>query len=233
MLHTRVLNTNKPNQLKLGVIFGLIFLPQISQALTPASLSEFTDEIIYPIPDEIQNKMKLYTWKPECPVPLTDLVYLKLSYWGFDGVRHPNGELIIHKDHALEVVGFFKELYAMKYPIDRMELIENYQGDDESSMLMNNTSSFNCRTVTGRTDKWSRHSYGTAIDINPLLNPYVKQSANLVLPKNAVPFIDRDLAYPGKIRHGDPVYNLFISHGWIWGGDWPDRQDYQHFATQE
>ncbi|HMT01858.1 MAG TPA: M15 family metallopeptidase [Burkholderiales bacterium] len=191
----------------------------------------FISEIIHPIPIEIQEKMKQYTWKSNCPVPLEDLSYLKLTYWGFDNKTHTNGELIIHKDKALEVIAIFKDLYEMEYPIDRMELIEKYQGDDESSMMMNNTSSFNCRLVTGSKDKWSYHSYGTAIDINPLLNPYVKD--NVILPKNAVPFVDRTKFYPGKITKGDSVYKLFIKHGWIWGGDWKDRKDYQHFATME
>ena len=35
------------------------------------------------------------------------------------------------------------------------------------------SSAFNCRPATGSTDTLSEHSYGWAIDINPLRNPYV------------------------------------------------------------
>lgn len=35
-----------------------------------------------------------------------------------------------------------------------------------------NTSAFNCRLAEG-SKKYSKHSYGKAIDINPLENPYV------------------------------------------------------------
>ena len=40
-------------------------------------------------------------------------------------------------------------------------------------MEANNTSGFNCRDVTGKPGVFCNHSYGGAIDINPLLNPYV------------------------------------------------------------
>lgn len=39
-------------------------------------------------------------------------------------------------------------------------------------MSYNNTSCFNARKVA-KTDSWSKHAYGMAIDINPLYNPYV------------------------------------------------------------
>ena len=53
-----------------------------------------------------------------------------------------------------------------------MRLVDRYEGDDDRSMAANNTSGFNRRPVAG-TDRWSEHSYGRAIDLNPVQNPYV------------------------------------------------------------
>lgn len=49
-----------------------------------------------------------------------------------------------------------------------MEPIENFKGDDDASMVANNTSAFNCRFITGKTGVYSNHSWGRAIDINPV-----------------------------------------------------------------
>ena len=49
-------------------------------------------------------------------------------------------------------------------------------GDDDALMAADMTSAFNCRTVSGTTT-WSTHAYGTAVDINPVENPYVRGDA--------------------------------------------------------
>ncbi len=54
-----------------------------------------------------------------------------------------------------------------------MMIVDTYRGDDDRSMAANNTSAFNCWEVTGQPGVWSEHSYGRAIDINPVQNPYV------------------------------------------------------------
>src|SRR5262249_46954374 len=161
----------------------------------------------------VQREMQLYTWRPGCPVPIKDLAYLKLSYWGFDHKPH-QGELIVNKALAQDIVEVFKFLYVKKFPIQQMQLIEKFKGDDEASMTANNTSAFNCRAVTGRPGVYSQHSYGRAIDINPLVNPYIK--GTLVLPKEGVPFVDRTKSYPGKITRDGFIYKQFIARGWDW-----------------
>jgi len=112
------------------------------------------------------------SWRQGCPVPVTDLAYLVLTYWGFDSQTHV-GELVVHKKQALPVIKAFAELYELKFPIERMELIDVYNGSDDKSMATNNTPFFNCRDVTGEPGIFSKHSYGGAIDINPLQNPYL------------------------------------------------------------
>jgi poly-gamma-glutamate synthesis protein (capsule biosynthesis protein) len=116
-----------------------------------------------------------YSHRPGCPVPLTDLRYLRMTYVDFAGRAH-TGEMVVHKDYAVAVTSVFQRLYDARLPIRRMRLVDNYRGDDIVSMAANNTSGYNCRRVAG-TDAWSAHAYGAAIDINPVQNPYLTGSS--------------------------------------------------------
>ncbi len=76
--------------------------------------------------------------------------------------------------------------------------------------------SFNCRKI-GKSTKYSLHSYGIAIDIDPRENPFTEG--------------DR---YSGKLqrRHVDAVLAIKNKRGqsvWSWGGSWrkPDRMHFQ------
>ncbi len=181
-----------------------------------------------PIPERIRAEMRKYSWKPDCPVHLDQLTYLRVPYWGFDS-RVDEGELIVHETIAAEVLVIFSDLLKAKFPIERMELLEYYKGSDDDSMSHNNTSGFNCRKSVGK-EVMSRHSYGVAIDINPLMNPYVKQGK--VLPPKGVRYLDRTQYVKGMIvKHGQ-CYNAFVRRGWQWGGNWNALKDYQHFEKK-
>ena len=58
-------------------------------------------------------------------------------------------------------------------------------------MAANNTSAFNCRKVVGNPYRISQHSYGNAIDINTVRNPYVVGSR--VYPAFAATYLRRFL----------------------------------------
>ena len=94
-------------------------------------------------------------------------------------------------------------------------------------MAANNTSAFNCRPKTGATSGFSVHSYGKAIDINTVQNPYVK--GTVVQPPAGKAYLNRARVRPGMIRHGDRVWRVFTKQGFTWGGDWKSLKDYQHF----
>ena len=175
---------------------------------------------------EFVESMKGVSWHEGCPVPPSDLRMLTLSYWDFAG-REQAGHLVVNAALADEVIEIFRELHARKFPIERMETVEAYGGDDERSMKANNTSAFNCRDVTGQVGKFSNHSWGRAIDVNPLTNPYVKGAK--VLPEAGRAYLDRSKSFQGGIAGDGFVVALFKKRGWVWGGDWKDRQDYQHF----
>ena len=159
-----------------------------------------------------------------------DLRELRLPYHDFNGETR-TGTLIVHKDVAAEVVEIFDQLFQKGFPIERMEPVDDFGASDDRSMDANNTSAFNCRDVTGVPGKFSNHSWGRAIDINPLTNPYVK--GDKVLPPAGRKFLDRTKDYPGGILSDGFVVKLFAQHEWTWGGSWTDRKDYQHFEKPD
>ncbi|MEA3424008.1 MAG: M15 family metallopeptidase [Bacillota bacterium] len=158
-------------------------------------------------------------------ITINDLRLVKVTYWGFDEEIH-HGELVANKIMATDLIEIFKELYMDKYPIEKIQLVSYYDGDDNLSMQANNTSAFNYRLISG-TDKISNHSYGLAIDINPVQNPYVSNS--VVAPRNAASYVDRTEYRTGMIIGDDICVRLFKGHGWTWGGNYKSIKDYQHF----
>jgi hypothetical protein len=166
------------------------------------------------------------SWREGCPVGPDQLRLISMTVHGLDG-RVYRGELIVAAAVAQDVVDTFAELYANRYPIERMVTVEQYGADDDLSMAANNTSAFNCRPITGGT-AWSNHSYGRAIDVNPVLNPYISKKGT-VLPPNGAPYVDRTRTDPGMIHDDDPTVRAFQARGWQWGGYWKSPVDYQHF----
>lgn len=205
----------------------------IASTVAPSAPPSATPSVVFhgsaaPIDDATRARMS-YSWRPGCPVALDDLRLLTLSYRGFDGKVHA-GELVVHEDHAEALLGVFRELFAAGFPIRRMKLVDAYGGDDDRSMAANNTSAFNCRRSAGDASAWSQHSYGLAIDINPIQNPYVTK-AGIVEPSAGARYADRDVEGPGVIRADDVVVRAFASIGWSWGGAWSSAKDYQHFSA--
>lgn len=157
------------------------------------------------------------------------LTYVHILHYDFEG-QVQEGELICNQAIAQDLVDIFRALYEHQYAIEKVQLIDVYNADDELSMADNNTSCFNYRTVSGKS-KLSNHSYGYAIDINPLYNPYVrtKNGTKLISPENGAAYADRSADFPHKIDKNDLCYQLFIEHGFAWGGAWNSSKDYQHF----
>ena len=181
---------------------------------------------VHKLTPAMQQTMTGVSWKPGCPVGLDDLRVIRMRYRGFDAKPHM-GMLIVNADVAEKTVRAFGKLYDARFPIRRMEPVDAYGGSDDASMAADNTSAFNCRPITGTTDRWSNHSYGRAIDINTIENPYVKGTT--VLPPAGAEFLDRTDVRPGMIVAGDVVTAAFAAEGFGWGGDYTSLKDYQHF----
>lgn len=167
------------------------------------------------------------SWREGCPVHWNDLSVVRVAYWGYDGARHV-GDLVVHDGRAPGMRKVFSALYAARFQIRRISPVDRYGADDDRSMAANNTSAFNCRPVAG-TSTWSEHSYGRALDINPVQNPYVKGSS--VEPPAGRDWTNRDSVVPGMVVDGDAVVRAFAAQGWRWGGHWQSSKDYQHFST--
>lgn len=186
------------------------------------------------ISDAVFSRIYGNSYKKDCRVLRSSLRYLHLLHYTEDG-RIKLGEMICHKDIADDLTDIFRKLFEAKYPIENMQLIDNYGADDIRSMGHNNTTCFNYRTVAG-SKKLSNHSLGKAVDINPLYNPYVKRRKDgtyKVSPEKGRQYADRTKTFKYKIDRNDLAYRLFKQHGFRWGGDYRSLKDYQHFEKED
>ncbi|QRP51111.1 M15 family metallopeptidase [Amycolatopsis sp. FDAARGOS 1241] len=167
------------------------------------------------------------TWQAACPVKATELRYVTLSFWGFDGRAH-TGELLVNRTGARAVVTAFGKLFAARFPLEEVRVTSRGELDAPPTGDGNDTSAFVCRPVRGQTT-WSAHAYGLAVDVNPFCNPYSKGS--LVLPELASAYLDRSRLRPGMVVAGGPVVRDFAAVGWSWGGAWTSPKDRMHFTA--
>ncbi len=164
-------------------------------------------------------------------IAMSSLREVHIRYYDMNG-KKKNGTLIVNKKIAKKTASVFKELYKIKYRIQRVEVVDMYDADDETSMAANNTSAFNYRLIAG-SNRLSKHGLGLAIDLNPRINPCVKNGK--VSPANAKVYKNRNVkTCKGKykkymIHKNDKVYRIFKKYGFSWGGDWHSLKDYQHF----
>ena len=184
---------------------------------------------IYKIDDKIFSRINGRSYRADCPFSVEELCYIPVLHQGFDGQKK-TGEIIVNRQIGEDVCDIFKELYRVRYPIEKMRLIDEYHADDNLSMADNNSSGFNYRTIDGM-DILSNHAKGFAIDVNPLYNPYVRvyNHARQILPEASAKYADRTKQHPYYIKKGDVCYNIFTAHGFTWGGEWEHAKDYQHF----
>lgn len=199
---------------------------------TPIETPEFTTEdalSLFEVKDDIPENVLATMLGKSLPNKevAKDLSFLTITYIDYEGETQV-GNLVVNKKVAHEVLDIFKEIYEAKFPIERMDLVDLYDAEDNKSMLANNTSSFNYRTIAG-TDVLSNHGKGVAIDINPFYNPHVINGKTS--PTEAQKYADRTLNDKGMIKAGDVVHKAFTSRGWTWGGDWKNP-DYQHFEKE-
>ncbi|QQS38131.1 MAG: M15 family metallopeptidase [Ignavibacteriales bacterium] len=159
-------------------------------------------------PDEIINQLDI----------------VDVEYFSFDGKLH-KGQLVVHKKLVNDIRKIFQLIKNEKFPVSKVIPIVKYKWSDNESMLDNNTSAFNYRLVAG-TNRMSNHSYGKAIDINPFLNPHIKN--DIYSPKGS----EYNTEKPGTIGSNHFLVTEFKKLGWEWGGDWTSLKDYQHFEKK-
>jgi len=177
-----------------------------------------------------------HLWSARCPVSLSRLRVLRVTYRGFDGRSH-TGELIVHANavRPLEVV--FRRLYALRFPIHHMQLADTYgpragrpaDGDFTASFECRQASASPCTSAANRGNgSWSEHAYGEAIDLNPVENPYV--GCGMTRDKASLSYLDRSRLRRGMVTPA--VVRVFQEVGWGWGGSWSGTtKDYMHFSA--
>jgi hypothetical protein len=209
--------------LRLGFLTALILCNSAALAQTEFSAT------ISEIPKSLQQQMIGHSWNPGCPVPLNELAYLKLSYWGYDKKSH-TGFLVVHKSLATEVVNIFKELYVHRFPINEMKPYETYPQGEYAKH--NDTVGVYCCPAQDNPKEWSSHAYGIAVDINPLVNPYYDFMVKQAWPIEGKAYLNRNQQVTGMLQPGDAAFNAFTAYGWIWGGFWKKGTDNMHFRKE-
>lgn len=186
--------------------------------------------------EPLSEEIKMYITGVSYPtdgaeeISYEELNYVHVLHYDFAG-EAAQGELICNRAIAQDLVEIFYELYVAEYQIEKIALIETYDGDDNASMADNNTFCFTYQPATEQ-DSLSPHALGLAIDINPFYNPCIrfpKEGGQIVLPEGSESYTDRSVAFPYKIDTEDLCYRLFTEHGFTWGGNWNSMKDYQHF----
>jgi hypothetical protein len=211
--------------MKRSWLFGFL----LALSLSPAVAGE---ERVSPIPDEVWQRMQGVSWHKTLPCPArNELRLVMIPFVDFSGARK-SGPVIVDAALADEVLKIFTEIAAEgSYRIERLELIDAYSGNDFKSIEANNTSAFNCRRTTGA-KTMSAHAKGRAIDVNPLINPYVDKTGTS--HKKSLGFVTKaqreKSKAQGMILADGIVVKTFKKYGWSWGGDWKSIKDYQHFS---
>ena len=175
-------------------------------------------------------------WHSGCPVGLSGLRLLTVTYHGFDGKTH-SGRIVVNRTAVAPVRSVFRRLFALGFPIRHMRFSDTYGPKRVQPADGDVTASFECRQASsspcgGTADTgnghWSEHAYGEAVDLNPIENPYVgcgvtRESASRV-------YLDRSRVRRGMVTPA--IVRAFRSVGWGWGGDWAgSTKDYMHFSA--
>lgn len=188
---------------------------------------------ITPLPPAVKKSIvAAHAWQPGCPVPLSGMRLLTVTYRGFDDRTH-TGKLVVNARYAADLAKVFRKLYALRFPIHDMSLAM-YGPPRSVPDHRDLTGSFECRQAvpspcTGGTGtgNWSEHAYGEAIDLNPIENPYV--GCGMSRDKDSRSYIDRSRLRKGMVA--PEVVAAFRSIGWRWGGAWSgSTKDYMHFS---
>jgi hypothetical protein len=208
---------------------GFIFLARLCGGPVAVRAAEASPAKTSPISKAFCEEMKNHkTLTGHGPVGCERLASVKFSYFGFDGRVHDDGEMIVLDAVAAHVGRIFDRLLQLRFPLAKAQPVNRYDGDDDASMADNNTSAFNDRVVSGGTSL-SMHAYGLAIDLNPVQNPFLEGTgaSRHVSPDVGKAYLNRAELRPGM---AEQVVDVFADNGFlIWGGDWHDPIDYQHF----
>jgi D-alanyl-D-alanine carboxypeptidase-like protein len=173
-------------------------------------------------------------WRSACPVPLSGLRLLTVTYRGFDRMTH-TGQIVVNATAAGKLERVFRRLYRQRFPIRHIGFSDFYGPRSEHPSDGDVTASFECRQAvpspcTGgmKSGHWSMHAYGLAVDLNPTENPYI--GCGQSRDPATRPYRDRSRHRRGMVDAR--ALKAFGSVGWGWGGAWTgSTKDYMHFSA--
>ena len=171
-------------------------------------------------------------WRPVCPVPLSRLRLLSVTYWDFRG-RAQTGRIVVNERAAHPLKRVFRRLFEVRFPIKHMRFEDAYTVSSSRPDDIDISGSFDCGKAKpspcdpGGATGWSNHAYGLAVDLNPVENPYT--CGGRAYHPESEPYMDRSRLRRGMVT--PEVVRAFRSIGWGWGGDWTGpTKDYTHFS---
>ncbi|HEX4977394.1 MAG TPA: M15 family metallopeptidase [Nocardioides sp.] len=176
-----------------------------------------------------------YSWRRGCPVAPSGLRRITISRIDYSGLV-ARGSIVVRAREVGAIVKVLTAAIDARFPIRMMKPTDYFYAggrrtpteSDKASMRAGNTSAFNCRPVVGNPYRVSQHSYGNAIDMNTIENPYVTGSQ--VYPPGSGEYLDRSPYRRGMILPDGVVASRMRSLGWLWGARW-SNPDYQHFSS--
>jgi len=182
---------------------ALFYEQPISQPLILTQDQFFNSLISKNVPQEIIDRLSL----------------INIDFRSFNNQIY-HGQIIIHKDLQNSIRKIFKRILETNFPITSLFPISMFNWN--TSFVHNNSGAFDWRFVS-YSDEISDHSFGAAIDINPMLNPWVREglenSPNFPYNQNK----------RGTLDANSDVVKIFKKEGWKWGGDWKNSKDWMHF----
>jgi D-alanyl-D-alanine carboxypeptidase len=185
-----------------------------------------------PLPPAERAQLSGEFWHSGCPVSLSSLRLLTVSYWDWSG-RPRLGQLVVNQSAATPLARVFNKLYALRFPIRHLQFADYYGPKSTRPADGDVSESFECRRAVpspcgSGTGHWSQHAYGLAVDLNPIENPYT--GCGRTRQRASIPYLSRS-----KVRRGmvtPAVVRAFASIGWGWGGSWAgSTKDYMHFSS--
>jgi len=229
---------------------NFIFQKQLTHASSNdiiGGLYDTNQSPIQPIRVSTFEKLKQQKiYNDSCNIILNRLVEIKLVYLNSNYEIKEDGIMISFDILAPYITSIFKDLLEQKFIVYG---IDPFKGVTTHSRIFFNTispdkdynysGSFSCRGMQSNLAISSSHSLGSAIDINPLLNPYIEISKKTkkitrIIPEDGIFNLNRYKQRPGKkTREGiidDKIVSIFKKYGFnIWGGYWDEPIDYHHF----
>ena len=173
------------------------------------------------------------TWEePDLTMPLTDEEKMELVY-GVGGEKYQTAEEAEANMVEISVpVWRLQEDGTKTSGTAYLQVNSNLASIYESIFeeIYNGDEQFPIKDVGCYSWRTGEHSQGTAVDINweENMEATINEDGSLTPTTGSYWLPGED---PYSIPEGGDVYNAFINHGFLWGGNaWRSKRDYMHFS---